>query len=232
MVRAEGALSPPAVPHLGAAAASAWMPSACVDLEGLSPLQAIKAGDTRRKSEHAWRRYSTREFSLVRALRADPLALGTAYETTLHWCAPKQASVACIDVYRVTNAGDAYAYYHAWFRFRLLGSELVARAGYDMTGKMADDLPSSENRSVLLRRCHDLVRTRQPNAQRCERIIYGETTRYEAVWMPLSDDGERVNMLFGALIYLDPKLGSIPPRPHKEAAYGPQPRVRCTPKST
>lgn len=29
--------------------------------------------------------------------------------------------------------------------------------------------------------------------------------------MPLSDDGERVNMLFGALICLDPKLGSIPP---------------------
>ena len=28
--------------------------------------------------------------------------------------------------------------------------------------------------------------------------------------MPLSDDGERVNMLFGALIYLNPKLGSIP----------------------
>ena len=110
-------------------------------------------------------------------------------------------------MYRVTNAGDAYAYYHAWFRFRLLGSELVARAGYDMTGKMADDLPSLENRSVLLRRCHDLVRARRPNAQRCERIIDGETTRYEAVWMPLSDDGERVNMLFGALIYLDPKLG-------------------------
>jgi len=67
------------------------------------------------------------------------------------------------------------------FRFRLHGSELVARAGYDMTGKMVDDLPSSQNRSVLLRRCHDLVRTRQPNAQRCERIIDGETTRYEAV---------------------------------------------------
>ena len=96
-------------------------------------------------------------------------------------CAPKQASVACIDVYRVTNAGDAYAYYHAWFRFRLLGSELVARAGYEMTGKMVDDLPSSQNRSVLLRRCHDLVRTRQPSAQCCERIIDGETTRYEAV---------------------------------------------------
>ena len=79
MVRVEGALSLPAVPHLGAAAASAWMLSACDDLEGLSPIQAIKAGDTRRKSEHAWRRYSTREFSLVRALRADPLALGIHY---------------------------------------------------------------------------------------------------------------------------------------------------------
>jgi hypothetical protein len=32
------------VPHLGAAAASAWMLSAYEDLDGLSPIQAIQAG--------------------------------------------------------------------------------------------------------------------------------------------------------------------------------------------
>jgi hypothetical protein len=31
-------------PRLGSAAASAWMLSACDDLDGLSPIQAIKAG--------------------------------------------------------------------------------------------------------------------------------------------------------------------------------------------
>jgi hypothetical protein len=31
-------------PHLGVAAASAWMLSACDDLNGLSPIQAIDAG--------------------------------------------------------------------------------------------------------------------------------------------------------------------------------------------
>ena len=90
------------------------------------------------------------------------------------------------------------------FRFRLHGSELVSRAGYDMTGKMVDELPDPENRSVLLRRCRELVNTRQPYAQRSERIVDDRMMRYEVVWMPLSDDGERVTMLFGALIYLDP----------------------------
>src|SRR5579864_8138687 len=38
------------------------------------------------------------------------------------------------------------------FRFRLHGTALALRAGYDMTGKMADDLPNAHNRSMLIER--------------------------------------------------------------------------------
>ena len=42
--------------------------------------------------------------------------------------------------------------------------------------------------------------------------------------MPLSDDGERVNMLFGALDLPQSEISKYSvSRPHKEAAYGPQP---------
>ena len=97
------------------------------------------------------------------------------------------------------------------FRFRLHGSELAGRAGYDMTGKMVDELPGAENRSVLLRRCRDLVSKRQPLVQRSERVVDGRMTRYEAVWLPVSDDGERVTMLLGGLVYGDPPVPSDPP---------------------
>ena len=50
--------------------------------------------------------------------------------------------------------------------------------------------------------------------------------------MPLSDDGERVNMLFGALIYLDPKLGSIPPLGLTKKPPMVRDPVRRTPKPT
>ena len=90
------------------------------------------------------------------------------------------------------------------FRFRLHGSELVFRAGYDMTGKMVEELRRPENRAVLVRRCQELVRSPVPFAQRSERVVDGRMMRYEVVWLPLSEDGERVTMLMGGLVYFDP----------------------------
>jgi hypothetical protein len=49
---------------------------------------------------------------------------------------------------------------------------------------------------------------------------------WSPVWMPPSDDGKRVNMLFGALIYLDPKFGSIPP-----LGLTKKPPMICNPRS-
>jgi hypothetical protein len=89
------------------------------------------------------------------------------------------------------------------FRFRLHGSELVRRGGYDMTGKGIEDLPGEENRQAFLERCLSLLQSRQPQLVRSARPLDGRMLRFEAVWVPLSDDGETINMLMRALIFSD-----------------------------
>jgi hypothetical protein len=87
------------------------------------------------------------------------------------------------------------------FRVRVHGSEMAARAGYDLTGKFLDDLPSAEYRRYVRQRCETLARHGAPTLVRHERPLEGKTRRYEAIWLPFSDDGENVNMLLAALIY-------------------------------
>lgn len=89
------------------------------------------------------------------------------------------------------------------FRFRLHGSLLSARAGYDMTGKMVEELPDPVNRALLLERCHGLVATRQPLVVVDQRIVGQRRYGYEAVWLPLARDGRTIDMLLGGLVYRD-----------------------------
>ena len=89
------------------------------------------------------------------------------------------------------------------FRFRAHGLQLAWRIGYDMTGKVVDDLPHPQNRAVLLERCRDLVSNRRPYIGQGRRNVAGREVPYEVVWLPLSEDGQRVNLLLGGLEYLD-----------------------------
>ena len=98
------------------------------------------------------------------------------------------------------------------FRFRLHGAELARVAGYDMTGKWVEDLPNEENRQVLLARCSQLLAERKPVTARMRRPLEGRRYNYEALWLPLADDGLTVNMLFAGLIYLDDWRQAIPER--------------------
>lgn len=89
------------------------------------------------------------------------------------------------------------------FHFRAHGLQLAWRIGYDMTGKLVDELPHPQNRAVLLERCHNLVSSRRPYVGRGERNVAGRELPYEVVWLPLSEDGQRVDLLLGGLEYLD-----------------------------
>ncbi|HEX7967848.1 MAG TPA: PAS domain-containing protein [Stellaceae bacterium] len=89
------------------------------------------------------------------------------------------------------------------FRFRLHGTALVLRAGYDMTGKMADELPNLANRTKLLERCRRVIETRRPVATIGERAVGRHTCGFEVLWLPLSDDGNSISMLLGGLFYRD-----------------------------
>ncbi len=97
------------------------------------------------------------------------------------------------------------------FRFRLHGTALALRSGYDMTGKMADELPNPTNRTTLLERCRRVVETRRPVAAIGERFVGRQICGFEALWLPLSDDGHRISMLMAGVFYRD-AWAAMPPR--------------------
>jgi hypothetical protein len=87
------------------------------------------------------------------------------------------------------------------FRVRIHGTEMVAKAGYDLTGKFLDDHPISEYRRYVMERCEGLVGDAEPLLVWHDRLVDGKQRRYEALWLPLSDDGQHVTMLLAAMIY-------------------------------
>lgn len=89
------------------------------------------------------------------------------------------------------------------FRFRLHGSELAARSGYDMTGKLIEELPNPTNRALLVERCRTVMETRQPMALIDERFVGPRRFGYEAVWLPLAKDGVQIDMLMAGVVYRD-----------------------------
>jgi hypothetical protein len=87
------------------------------------------------------------------------------------------------------------------FRVRVHGTEMARRAHYELTGKLLDELPISEYRTYVIERCRNLVETGEPMVVHHDRDLDGHNHRYEAVWLPLSDDGATVTQLICALIY-------------------------------
>jgi hypothetical protein len=70
------------------------------------------------------------------------------------------------------------------FRFRIHGTEMVRRAGYDLTGKFVDDMPISDYRRYVRERCEGVVRDREPMLVRYNRTLDGRARQYEALWLP------------------------------------------------
>ena len=89
------------------------------------------------------------------------------------------------------------------FRIRLHGSELARRAGYELTGKMLDELPTTEFRLLAQRSFTIAVETRRPFHSIRDRLLDNKPRRYEALMLPLSRDGGVVDMLLVGLRYDD-----------------------------
>jgi hypothetical protein len=87
------------------------------------------------------------------------------------------------------------------FRVRLHGAEMVQQAGYDLTGKLVDELPIAAYRDYVRARCEGLVSTGEPLVVHRNRSLDGRVRTYEALWLPFSDDGNDVSMLLCAIIY-------------------------------
>ena len=89
------------------------------------------------------------------------------------------------------------------FRIRLHGTDLARRAGYELTGKMLDELPSTEFRTLARRSFTTVVTTRAPFHSIRNRVLDSKPKRYEALMLPLSRDGDGVDMLLIGLRYDD-----------------------------
>lgn len=87
------------------------------------------------------------------------------------------------------------------FRIRLHGTNLSERTNFDLTGKMLDEMPAPEFRELSTRSFRKVVRERVPLHTLAERPLDGRTQRYEAIVLPLSGDGSRVDRLMVGMIY-------------------------------
>jgi hypothetical protein len=87
------------------------------------------------------------------------------------------------------------------YRVRLYGTELARCGSHEPTGKMLDELPACDYRDYVIDRCNQVAETGEPMAVQHDRILDGRLRKYQALWLPLSDDGERVTMLMCAVIY-------------------------------
>jgi len=89
------------------------------------------------------------------------------------------------------------------FHVRVHGTERARRAGRDLTGKLLDELPTPEYRKYAIERCVELVRSAEPTLVEYAQTFDDRLYRYEAIWLPLSEDGQIVTQLLCALIYED-----------------------------
>jgi len=87
------------------------------------------------------------------------------------------------------------------FRIRLHGTTLTQRVGYDLTGKMLDDMPVPEFREMSRRSFTKVVDTGEPLHVVADRMVDDRMQHYESILMPLSNGGVEVDMLLIGLVY-------------------------------
>lgn len=86
------------------------------------------------------------------------------------------------------------------FRYRLVGSVLSSGAGYDLTGSYVDAHPDVEYRAYVLARYRETVAFRRPTGGTYDLFIGSKPRQYQCLRVPLSDDGETINMIIAAFL--------------------------------
>jgi hypothetical protein len=86
------------------------------------------------------------------------------------------------------------------FRYRLVGSLIVARVGYDMTGKFLHEHPHPSYRDYMLDCYAEVIRSRRPSGGNYDLFMDREIKRYQCIRVPLSDDGKIIDKIISAAI--------------------------------
>jgi len=81
------------------------------------------------------------------------------------------------------------------FRHRLIGTHIVEHAGYDATGLYIDEVPDTDLAKHVIPSYRRVVTTREPVSERIRGVVGGRATNLEMLRLPLSVDGQRVDMV-------------------------------------
>lgn len=91
------------------------------------------------------------------------------------------------------------------YRVRLMGSRIVSWYGGDLTGSYLDEVDFGEGPALTFTLLDQVVDRVVPGHMTGEYTKHdGVTIRYERLFMPLSNDGLRVDMVIGAAYRLPP----------------------------
>lgn len=89
------------------------------------------------------------------------------------------------------------------FRYRLFGTEFVHYHGVDQTGRWLDEIGLPGFREELLRLYALVVETGSMRSLTYDYTIAEGIQRFQAVLLPLSSDGSRIDMVFGCGVPVD-----------------------------
>jgi hypothetical protein len=81
------------------------------------------------------------------------------------------------------------------FRYRLVGSNIVARDGYNLTSKALDDLPEPEYRERIRTTWTEVCESGTPTHYVRELLLDHRWRCYEVVVLPLAKNGQDIDML-------------------------------------
>lgn len=81
------------------------------------------------------------------------------------------------------------------FRYRLIGSNVVTRDGYDLTNKTLDELPEPEYRERIRTTWTEVCETGIPAHYIRDLFLDHRWRCYEVVVMPLATNGQDIDML-------------------------------------
>ena len=86
------------------------------------------------------------------------------------------------------------------FRYRLSGGNVDEIHGQSLTGKTPRHIRTAEVAAAVEQRYHDIVAMRHPRCDHVTMLARDNTFwHYECLILPLSDDGQRINMLLGGI---------------------------------
>ena len=93
------------------------------------------------------------------------------------------------------------------FRIRLVGTAIVDRYGEEIRGRTLEELDLGDQLDSILDQYHQTVRHREPTY--CRHRFWrdsGGFINYERLLLPLSSDGERIDVLMGGIYELPDPL--------------------------